>query len=78
MPICPKCKKEIDGLRMEESGNNVYDCWYEDMYGGGLDYQHDEFEPDGKRKIWTCPDCCKVLFMDEEKAEEFLMEGNHE
>ena len=75
---CPKCKKEIDTLRHEQSGLNTYDCWAEertDCKGAKyteLDYQHDEFTPDCEYNVWNCPECKETLFTNGDAALDFL------
>ena len=76
---CPKCKKDIDTLRHEQSGLNTYDCWAEkflDKKDGKLrvylDYQHDEFTPDSEYNVWNCPECGETLFTNADAALEFL------
>ena len=74
---CPKCEKDIDSLRHEQSGLTTYDCWAEersdcDNKYTELDYQHDEFIPDGEYNVWKCPECKETLFTNADDALKFL------
>jgi phage FluMu protein Com len=69
---CPKCNKEIEGLRHFQSGENSYDCWIE---GNSMEYQHDEFEPDNGVTDYECPECHEVLATSEEAAMKILSGG---
>ena len=71
MPICPKCKKEIEELIYIESGYKVYTCYYSDLMKG-LKYDEEEYEADDVVMEYKCPECNEVLFTDCEKALEFL------
>lgn len=65
MGICPKCKKEIDYLNNNVSGQNKY------IFDGD-DYEFDEFIFDYKINEFECPNCHEVLTSDENEARRIL------
>lgn len=70
MPICPKCKKEIDYLRfsarVEHFGNFR-------INESGIDQDTNDWG-DWDNIELACPECNETLFTDEDKAEKFLNE----
>lgn len=78
MPKCPHCGEDIEYLRHAQSGYGIYYLFLEprDLY---MDYRYEweEFTADSYYQEYSCPECYKVLFMDEEKAVKWL-EGKGE
>ena len=72
MPICPKCHKEINGLRNIVSGNFRYDMWVDGS--DKIRYDEVDFMSDDNVNEWWCPECGEVLFISENEAEKFLKE----
>lgn len=73
MPICPKCKEEIDFLRHSRSGwenSNMYITGSGD--DGYVEYEHNDFSDDGDLSEFYCPECNEELDFDDEQAEAFL------
>ena len=66
MPICQKCKEEIEHLNNYVSGENLY------IFDGDNYNQEGDFIDDNKTNDFECPECSEVLFTDEEKATNFL------
>lgn len=65
MPICPKCKKEINDLDYycKVGQRHVFD---------GEDYDLQEEGVDKYEEEYSCPMCKKILFKDEDVAKDFL------
>jgi predicted RNA-binding Zn-ribbon protein involved in translation (DUF1610 family) len=57
MPICPSCGKNINSLKVNERLWNSFENIYEETY------LLEEF---------ICPKCGALLFVDQDKATEFL------
>lgn len=70
MPICPKCKSNIDVLSNIVSGSQRYDMFLESS--GRVHYEEVDFVGDNNVNEWWCPECKECLFTSEDKAEEFL------
>ena len=70
MPICPKCKSNIDGLKNIVSGSQRYDMFLDGS--GRVHYEKVDFVGDDSVNEWWCPECSEVLFTSEEEAEKFL------
>ena len=64
MPICPKCKAEIDYLRFSAKVETFGDF-------NGEEWDTKE-SGDWHNVIFYCPECDKLLFTDEGKAEAFM------
>lgn len=70
MAKCPKCKKEIDYLRLYVPCEQRYDFGRD----GNPEYRDTFVTPDGE-ETFDCPECGVVLFTDEDKALTFLKGG---
>lgn len=71
MPICPKCKEEIEQLRHFQKGEHSYDFWLD--ANKQPFYQSDEFYSNtNPENEWECPECSELLFSSEEEATKFL------
>jgi predicted RNA-binding Zn-ribbon protein involved in translation (DUF1610 family) len=68
MAKCPKCNKEIIYLNNYQSGES-----HHRLYSDG-EYEEREFQPNNKTNEYECPECCEVLFIDEEHAKEFIID----
>ncbi|KKL50134.1 hypothetical protein LCGC14_2308570 [marine sediment metagenome] len=73
MPICRKCKKSIDRLQQVSSGVERCDILF-NKKEGYINWENEDFESDGIVREFYCPECNKVLFTDDEQAENFLEE----
>jgi hypothetical protein len=65
-PHCPKCYKEIDWLKSYESGE-MYRMLFDDGH-----YEEQEFQADNGTNDYECPECCEVIFRDDDSAQKFL------
>jgi Zn finger protein HypA/HybF involved in hydrogenase expression len=68
MPICSKCKKEINQVLRCETAN-VVSVMYLDEAGRGR-LKEKSFEPEAVE--FLCPECNQKLFECSEDAEKFL------
>ncbi len=67
MSICPKCKEEIDRLKLKIVKHSV-------VYFDGKDFEEDEYlYPSDTDEEWVCPECDEVLEIEDDgEATEFL------
>jgi uncharacterized protein YbaR (Trm112 family) len=65
MPICPKCKHDIEELEY---------IWNEREYGmlSSTEYAYDGDEPEVISAEFYCQDCGALLFTSIEEAERFI------
>ncbi len=73
MSICPKCKAKIDSLRQVTTGIEKCDIFFNEKEGW-IDWKNEKFESDGIIRIFYCPECDEELNLDDEEAEQFLLE----
>ena len=66
MPICPKCKAEIDFLHSYNESKSTMEVGKD-----GKVYYEPLYEIDNPTSF-ECPECCEELFKWEGQAEEFL------
>ena len=69
--ICPECKREIEGLKHEQTGSIFYECWLNNSEDR-LDFQEDKFIPDDNTNNYFCPECLSTLFTESDSVVEFL------
>ena len=73
MPICPKCKENVEFLKQVDSGIEKCHIFF-NKKKDYLDWEQEEFESDGIVRLFYCPECNEELDFDEQQAEEFLRE----
>jgi len=81
LPKCPKCKKEITSLTAHSSVIETYDFNLIKREDGEYmaNWDHIDTNPvDNNDDDFCCPECGEILFYDQEKAKEFLIQGSWE
>ena len=72
MAICPNCKKKIEELWVESKAKIFY------VFSVGCRFSdYSEVDRCVTNEVFTCPECDKDLFDDEEDAETFLKGGGN-
>ena len=72
MPICPKCKQEIDHLQCVMVERHLYEYRFTGIPKVS-DYEEIDLLETNPEK-YTCPKCHEILFTDEDAANDFLIE----
>lgn len=69
MAVCPKCGEEIEALTFH--AKRVICGTFE----VGCAYQVEDASKDLLYSEFSCPECDEILFTDEERANDFLLEN---